>query len=160
MNIRPAGYPDFGEINKFMKMHTIILAKRGLQQVGKRLYGAKIAVMGLAYKKNINDPRESPAIKIIEELANLGARVRVYDPFVQSLATKAGVFVSAGSVEEALSGAECAIFLVDHDVFRGITLETVKGLMASPVVVDGKNLFEGGEGIVYLGIGKGGQDVQ
>ena len=111
--------------------------------------------MGLAYKKNINDPRESPAIKTIEELANLGAEVRVYDPFVQSLATKAGVFASVGSVEEALSGAECAVFLVDHDVFRGISMETVKGLMASPVVVDGKNLFEGGEGIVYLGIGKG-----
>ena len=155
MNIRPAGYPDFGEINKFMKMHVINLAERGLHQVGRRLYGAKIAVMGLAYKKNINDPRESPAIKIIEELANLGADVRVYDPFVQSLATKAGVFVSAGSIEEALSGAECAVFLVDHDLFRGISLETVKGLMASPVVVDGKNLFDGGEGIVYLGIGKG-----
>jgi UDP-N-acetyl-D-glucosamine dehydrogenase len=66
--------------------------------------------MGLAYKKNINDPGESPAFKVIEELANLGARVRVYDPFVQSLATKAGVFVSAGSVEESLSGAECAVF--------------------------------------------------
>ncbi len=144
-----------GEINEFMKMHVVNLAERGLQQVGRRLYGAKIAVMGLAYKRNINDPRESPAIKIIEELANLGAEVRVYDPFVPSLATKAGVFASAGSVEEALSGAECAVFLVDHDVFRGISLETVKGLMASPVVVDGKNLFEGGEGIVYLGIGKG-----
>jgi len=81
--------------------------------------------------------------------------VRVYDPFVPSLATKAGVFASAGSVEEALSGAECAVFLVDHDLFRGISMETVKGLMASPVVVDGKNLFDGGEGIVYLGIGKG-----
>ena len=144
-----------GEINEFMKMHVINLAERGLRKVGKRLYGAKITVMGLAYKKNINDPRESPAIKIVEELANLGADVRVYDPFVHSLATKAGVFTSVGSVEEALSGAECAVFLVDHDVFRGISVETVKGLMASPVVVDGKNLFAGGEGIVYLGIGKG-----
>jgi len=144
-----------GEINEFMKMHVVNLAERGLRQVGKRLYGAKIVVMGLAYKKNINDPRESPAIKVIEELANLGAEVRVYDPFVPSLATRAGVFASVGSVEEALSGAECAVFLVDHDVFRGISVETVKGLMASPVVVDGKNLFAGGEGIVYLGIGKG-----
>ena len=144
-----------GEINEFMKMHIINLADRGLRKVGKRLYRAKIAIMGLAYKKNINDPRESPAIKIIEELVNLGAEVRVYDPFVPSLATKAGVFVSVGSVEEALSGTECAMFLVDHDVFRGISVETVKGL-ASPVVVDGKNLFEGGEGIVLLGIGKGG----
>ena len=127
---------------------------QALRQVGKRLYGAKIAVMGLAYKKNINDPRESPAIKIIEELANLGADVRAYGPFVPSLATKAGVLASAGSVEEALPGAGCAVFLVDHNVFQGISVETVKGLMASPVVVDGKNLFAAGEGIVYLGIGK------
>ncbi len=68
-----------------------------------------------------------PCQQIIEELANLGAEVRVYDPFVPSLATKAGVFASVGSVEEALSGAECAVFLVDHDVFRGISMERVKG---------------------------------
>ena len=142
-----------GGINEFMKMHVVNLAELGLRQVGKRLYGARITVMGLASKKN--DPRESPAIKIIEELANLGAEVRVYDPFVPSIRTRAGVFTSVGSVEEALAGAECAVFLVDHGVFRGISVETVKGLMASPVVVDGKNLFAGGEGIVYLGIGKG-----
>jgi len=122
--------------------------------VGKRLYGVRIVVMGLAYKKNINGPQESPVIKIIEELVILRADVRVYDPFVPSLATKAGVFTSVGSVEEALSGAECVVFLVDHDVFWGISVETLKRLMALPVVVDGKNLFAGGEGIVYLGIGK------
>jgi len=144
-----------GKINEFMKMHVINLADRGLRKAGKRLYGAKVAVMGLTYKKNISDPRESPAIKIIEELVNLGAEVRVYDPFVPSLETKAGVFTSAGSVGEALAGAECAVFLVDHDCDRGISMERVKGLMASPVVVDGKNLFEGGEGVVLLGIGKG-----
>jgi len=144
-----------GEINEFMKMHVINLAEHGLREVGKRLYGSKVTIMGLAYKKNINDSRESPAIKIIEELVNLGAEVRVYDPFVLSLVTKAGVFTSVESGEAALSGADCAVFLVGHDVFRGISIETVKELMASPVVVDGKNLFAGVEGIVYLGIGKG-----
>ena len=131
-----------GEINEFVKMHVINLAERGLRQVGKRLYGAKIVVMGLAYKKNINDPRESPAIKIIEELANLGADVRVYDPFVPSLVTKAGEFASVGSVEEALFGAECAVFLVDHDVFWGISVETVKGF-------DGLAGGRGREELVY-----------
>jgi len=58
-----------GEINEFMKMHTVNLIEKGLRQVGKRVYGAKVAVMGLAYKKNINDSRESPSIKIVEELA-------------------------------------------------------------------------------------------
>ncbi len=79
----------------------------------------------------------------------------VYDPFVPSLATKAGRFASVMSVEEALTSAECVVFLVDHDVFREISVETVKGLTASPVVVDRNNLFENGEGIAYLGIGKG-----
>ena len=144
-----------GEINEFMKMHVINLAERGLRQVGKRLYGARITVMGLAYKKNINDPRESPAIKIIEELANLGAEVRVYDPFVPSIRTRAGVFTSAGSVEEALSGAECAVFLVDHDAFRKIDFECITNQMNCPVIIDCKNLFQKKKGVVYLSIGKG-----
>ena len=51
---------------------------------------------------------------------------------------------------------ECVAFLVGHDLFRRISLEKGKGLMALPVVVDGKNLFRGsGEGITYLGVGKG-----
>jgi UDP-N-acetyl-D-glucosamine dehydrogenase len=110
--------------------------------------------MGLAYKKNINDARESPAIKIIEELVNLGVDLRVYDPHVASLSTKAGLFTSASSAEEALAGADCAIFLVDHDEFREISTAMIRNLMASPVIVDGKNLFSGGKGIIYLGIGK------
>jgi len=138
-----------------MKIHTVNLVEVGLARVGKKIFGSTIVVMGLAYKKNICDARESPAIKIIEELHNLGANFRVYDPFVLSLKTKAGLFTSAGSIEEALMGADRAVFLVDHDKFRDISLEALKGLMASPVVVDGKNLFAGGEGVVYLGIGKG-----
>jgi UDP-N-acetyl-D-glucosamine dehydrogenase len=144
-----------GEINEFMKMHVVNLIEKGIRQVGKSLYGAKIAVMGLAYKKNINDPRESPAIKVIEELVNLGTEVRVYDPFVPSIQTKSGVFCSTWSIEEALAGADCAVFLVDHDMFRDISPQWMKGLMTSPVIVDGKNLFGEEEGIVYLGIGKG-----
>lgn len=57
--------------------------------------------------------------------------------------------------ENAFRG-EIWTFLVIHHLFKGISVETVKGLMPSPVVVDGKNLFAGVEGIVYLGIGKGG----
>ena len=144
-----------GEINEFMKMHTVNLIEKGLRQVGKRVYGAKVAVMGLAYKKNINDSRESPSIKIVEELANLGADVRVYDPFVPSLATKAGVFTSAESIEEALSGADCAAFLVDHDAFRRLDAGYIGSCMSTPVLVDCKNLFQQKDGIVYLCIGKG-----
>lgn len=91
--------------------------------------------MGLDYKKNIKDRWESPSIKIIGELANLGVGVQVYGPFVPSIRTKARVFDSVESVEEALCGADGVVIMGDHDVFQEISVETEKGLMSSPVVV-------------------------
>jgi len=143
-----------GEINEYMKIHVVNLVEKCLKKVDKRIYGSNVAVMGLAYKKNINDTRESPAINIIEELVRLGADVSVYDPYVKSLETNAGVFTSAVNLEDTLNGADCAVFLVDHDVFKEISLDVIKKSMSSPVFVDSKNIFGFKRGIVYLGIGK------
>ena len=79
-----------------MKVHAIDLANRPLNQVGKCHCGAKIAIMGIAYKKNIDNPKESPAIKIIKGFVNLGTNVQVYDPLVPSLTTKVGDIASVG----------------------------------------------------------------
>jgi UDP-N-acetyl-D-glucosamine dehydrogenase len=144
-----------GAINEFMKVHVVNLVEKGLRKVNKKIRGAKITVMGLAYKKNIDDARESPSIKIIEELVNLGAEIKVYDPYVKSIKTKVGEFYSEESVENALRGADCAVFVVDHDSFREMVMRRMRGLMKSPVVVDCKNTFDKGSGVVYLGIGKG-----
>lgn len=76
----------------------------------------KMHVINLAGGKNINDLRKSPAITVLEELANLGAEARVYGPFVPSIVTKVGSFASVWSVEEALTGAERGVFLMDHDM--------------------------------------------
>jgi len=145
----------YNEINGFMIIHVINLAERALRHVGKRLYGVNVTVIGLAFKKNINDSRESPAIKIVEELGNHWGRVLFYDTFTHSLMTKAGMYTSAGSVEVALSEAECTVFLVDHDVFQGISIQTVKWLIESPFVVDGMDLIEGGGEVECVGVGKG-----
>jgi len=146
-----------GEINEFMKMHVVNLVEKGLKQVDKKIYNAKVAVMGLAYKKNINDTRESPSIKIIEELIRLGADVRVYDPYVASIETNFGMFVSVENIEDALNNADCAVFIVDHDIFKEIN--NLDKLMNSIVVVDCKNIFGEDECINYLGIGKGSKIV-
>lgn len=143
-----------GEINEFMKMHTINLAEKGLKKVNKHVYGSRITIMGLAYKKNIPDTRESPSIKIIEELINLGAKVKVYDPFASSIKTKYGVFLSEANLESALSNADCAIFVIDHDLFKELKIENYCKLMASPVIIDCKNIYEDPANVVYLGIGK------
>lgn len=142
-----------GEINEFMKIHAINLLENGLKKVDKNIYGAKVGVMGLAYKKNIDDPRESPSIKIIEELVNLGAHVKVYDPHVRSIKTKAGEFYSEKVIEDALRDSDGAVFVVDHDRFKEITLERIKELMTSNVIVDCKNLFNDSKNCLVIGKG-------
>lgn len=144
-----------GEINEFMKAHTINLAEKGLRARGRKLLGSRVTVMGLAYKKNVNDPRETPAVQIIEELVRMGAKVKVYDPRVPSIKTAMGTFVSAKNIDESLNGSDCAIFLVDHDEFVELDIEVTSARMANPVIIDCKNMFSEKPGIVYLGIGKG-----
>lgn len=144
-----------GEINEFMRVHAVNLAEKGLKQIDKKMNGANVTVMGLAYKKNIDDARESPSIKIIEELVNRGAKVRVYDPYVRSIKTNAGEFYSEKSIEDGLMGADCALFVTDHDVFREMEMEQIREFSESLVVVDCKNLYEGDIQNNYFGIGKG-----
>lgn len=143
-----------GEINDFMKMHAINLAEQGLKNCGKTLFGAQVTLLGLSYKKNIDDVRESPSIKIIEELINLGAQVRVYDPFVQKIKTKCGDYISESSLEDSIRESDCLIFVIDHDQFKGLNLNEIVKTMRSPVIVDCKNIFSGSGDYVYLGLGK------
>ena len=143
-----------GEINNFMKTHAVNLVEDGLRKIDKKIYGSKIAVIGLSYKKNINDTRESPSIKIIEELVNLGANVKVYDPYSESIQTEVGVYYSEKSIKEVLTKTDCAIFVVDHDDFKTLEIESLIKLMNTPVIVDCKNIFKDVDQLIYLGIGK------
>jgi UDP-N-acetyl-D-glucosamine dehydrogenase len=143
-----------GEINTYMRMHVINLVGEALGQVRVPFQRATIAVMGLSYKKNIDDTRESPSLKILEELISLGADIRVYDPLVPVVTVSGREIRSAGSLEDALSGADCAVFIVDHDEFRKRTIASFVHLMKHRAVVDCRNIFEKPEGVIYFGIGK------
>jgi UDP-N-acetyl-D-glucosamine dehydrogenase len=143
-----------GEINTYMRMHVINLVGEALGRVRVPFPQAVIAVMGLSYKKNIDDTRESPSLKILEELISLGADIRVYDPLVRGVRVSGREFRSTATLEEALSGADCAVFLVDHDEFRKRTIASFAHLMRHKAVVDCRNIFEKPEGVVYYAIGK------
>ncbi len=142
-----------GEINEFMKIHAVNLVRNGLNTINKNISSSKIVVMGLSYKKNIPDTRESPSIKIIEELVSLGADVGVYDPFIEKIDTKMGTFTSTGSIDEALEGKDCAIFVVDHDIFKNIDINKLN-LMDEKVIVDCKNIFDPQGDYIYYGVGR------
>jgi UDP-N-acetyl-D-glucosamine dehydrogenase len=144
------------ELNDFMKMHVVNLVEKGLQTNGKSIRGSRIVVIGLSYKKSISDPAESPATRIIEVLVNLGGDVLAYDPYVRQIETAVGLFKSEARLETALEGADCAIFLVEHDSFKTMDAKHFKCVMSHPIVVDCMNVFrsEDMDSIVYFAVGK------
>ncbi|MBU7014641.1 MAG: nucleotide sugar dehydrogenase [Theionarchaea archaeon] len=141
-----------GEINDYMSMHAFYMILNALKG-RRRVEEAKVAVFGVAYKKNISDVRESPALRLIELLEEYRIEVVFHDPFVKEIRTRYGVMKGL-SLEDAARDADCVVFTVDHTVFKEIDLDHLKRVMRTPIMVDGKNVFDNPEGFHYYGIGK------
>ena len=144
-----------GEINTRMPHYVVERLSQAMDsKLGRALRGARILVLGVAYKKNIEDMRESPALKIIDLLQDRGCAVSYYDPHVPQLPEARRLARMAGTpsvaLEDIREGAfDAAILCTDHDSFDLKTL--LDGL---PLVVDTRNAF-GKAGIVDEKIVKG-----
>lgn len=139
------------EINSAMPAYTVDLLAHELQQKGKTLAGARIALLGLAYKRDVSDLRESPALAIREALEAAGAHVVSYDPFVPEGSS------AAESLEEALEGADAAIVATDHTVFHSLSPDLFLAQKVD-IVIDGRNILPKEQftarGIRFRGIGR------
>lgn len=144
------------EINDDMKIHVCNLIRKGLESMNIPIEHSNIAILGLSYKKNISDTRESPSITIIDEIISSGANIKVYDPYVKKIKTNSGIIYSETSFYDAIENSDCAVFLVDHDDFFGIEPTAMIEAMRNPVIVDCKNVFRSKDmkGFLYYGIGK------
>ena len=121
--------------------------------------GKTVAVLGLAFKPNTDDIREAPAIAIVQELLARGARVRAYDPEAMPWARE--VFADLECRPDAYAAAEGADVLVvvtEWNEFRNLDLERLRGLMARPVLVDLRNVYDPAKaralGFRYAGVGR------
>jgi UDP-N-acetyl-D-glucosamine dehydrogenase len=106
-----------GKVNHQMPYHCVAKAQRALNAAGLPVQGAAVAVLGVSYKAGVGDVRESPALKIVELLLELGADLRYHDPHVPELPEWG---LRSVSLDEALSGADLALIVtahpgVDHD---------------------------------------------
>jgi UDP-N-acetyl-D-glucosamine dehydrogenase len=148
-----------GEINDFMPVHVTNLLVTGLSMVNKKITESTITLLGVAYKRDISDTRESPARIIIEQIIDSGGKVKIYDPLAKEIETKYGVFKSENSTEDAVKDSDALTLLVDHKIFDEKLLSNLIRAIEKPVVVDCKNILKDGlEGIcedgIYFGIGK------
>ncbi len=106
-----------GHIDMMMPHRMTLKISSALNRQHKSIGGSKILFLGVAYKTNINDERESPALRIIDEVAKKGANVLYHDPYIPS--TKIGVtnFQSAALTKELLNGCDCVVITTNHNCF-------------------------------------------
>ena len=140
------------------KQRLSVIAK--LREFVPDLNGKKIAVWGLSFKPKTDDIREAPSLAIIAELQKLGASVTAFDPVSVQAAGKVlkGVTFTDTPLT-ALKGAHAVIVVTEWDLFRELDKEKMKSLMASPNVIDGRNMYDPSDfrslGFNYAGIGRG-----
>jgi UDP-N-acetyl-D-glucosamine dehydrogenase len=106
-----------GEINENMPYFVMSKLQRILNQRGKCLKGSTILVLGVTYKADIEDPRESPATKVMELLQNEGANLQYSDPYTPSLILKGQEYKSQQVNAELLQGSACTLILTAHSAF-------------------------------------------
>jgi len=105
-----------GEINSEMPRYWVEKVQDALNEAGKSVKGSRVLVLGVAYKKDIDDVRESPALDIIELLHQKGADVRYHDPHVPTFAYN-GVEMSSVDLDIALDEADCIVIATDHSAY-------------------------------------------
>lgn len=103
-----------GEINDHMPDHVVSMIQDSLNEDSKSLKDSKVLVLGAAYKKDIGDVRESPALKIIRKLLDKCAKVEYNDPFVPQLRLNGTTLRSVAISESKLKNADCIVIATDH----------------------------------------------
>ena len=113
------------------------LAKRAL---GGRLDGKRIAALGLSYKPDVNDFRESPSVEVVHLLHQAGAKVSCYDPF-KAAGSEQGLTCTA-SLSEAVAGADLVLLLVKHGDFLSIAPDTLAEMTTCRLILDTVNAWQ------------------
>lgn len=127
------------EVNDQRKVR---IAMKVIAACGGTVRGKTIAILGLTFKPNTDDMRESPSLEIIPSLQTAGATVRVYDPEGMHEAEKlltGAVFCK--DAYDAMTGADAVAILTEWNQFRNLDLKRMKTLLKSPVMVDMRNIY-------------------
>jgi UDP-N-acetyl-D-glucosamine dehydrogenase len=125
-----------GYINGQMPHFVATKVQNALNEVGKAVKGSKIVVYGVAYKRDIDDVRESPALDIIHLLQKRGAEISYVDPWIAEIRLENGML--RASEHDVVKTADCVVIVTDHKQFDYAAL-----LRDAPLIVDTRNALKG-----------------
>jgi nucleotide sugar dehydrogenase len=147
-------------VNDSMPYHVLDLLIDALNEHEKSLKNSKIVVLGLAYKENIGDTRESPSLILIKELKKRGAKILGIDPYVSNseIPYVSGDLISnTGTIKSAINGADVLVLMTEHSEFKSLDLKNWVKEMRTPILIDGRRIFQKEEvekyGFTYRGVG-------
>ncbi len=143
------------EANELQKERMVEKIQQMVGEVG----GKKIGVLGLSFKPNTNDIRESSAIAIIRRLLELGARVKAFDPAAIEEARAVLPEVEYGKdAYDVADGAEALVLVTEWNQFRRLDLSRIKALLKEPIFIDLRNVYDPAQmkrlGFRYCGVGR------
>jgi UDP-N-acetyl-D-galactosamine dehydrogenase len=141
-------------INDYMPKHVAEMAIKGVNEVGKVIKGSKVLIMGLTYKENVPDTRQSPVKEMVKELKEFGIDVYGYDPLLSSAEIN-GFGVKA--LDNLDMKMDCVIVAVAHDEFKKMEFEDIAKFMnVKPVLIDVRGMLNEeaakGKGFYYRGL--------
>ena len=145
------------DINAYQRRHVVLKLHEHLDG----LKGRTIALLGLAFKQDTDDMREAPSITIGDYLDDHGAIVRGYDPAAMDWAKRVMPYLElADNPYELVKDADAVIVLTPWNEFKNLDMDRIKSAMRTPVMIDGRNLYEPAEmkalGFIYSAMGRAG----
>ena len=135
------------------------MGRKVIAAMGGDVRGKCVAILGLTFKPNTDDMRDSPAIAVIQALQDAGATVRAYDPEGHEQAKKVLENVQyCDGAYQTMEGADALVILTEWNAFRALDLRRVKSLLSAPVLVDLRNIYNREQveaaGFAYTAVGR------
>jgi UDPglucose 6-dehydrogenase len=135
------------------------MADRIAEACGGDVAGKTLAILGLTFKPNTDDMRDSPSLSILPPLAEAGATIRVFDPEGMDEAKKLMPDLDyCADAYQAIEGADALVLLTEWNEFRALDLNRIKTLLSSPVIIDLRNIYQPQDmadaGFIYHSVGR------
>ena len=142
--------PAARAVNDSMPLRMVELLQKTLNAAGRKIEGARIAVLGYAYLEDSDDTRNSPSEILVRRLRELGAEVIIHDPWIAEY---------SGDLMARIKGCDAIVLMVAHSVYRSLDLNSLTTALRTPVLIDGRHVFNAAQaqtaGLTYRGIGAG-----
>ena len=130
------------ETNNSVPYFIASLAEREMKAAGKKVRGSRILVLGVTFKKNVNDTRNSPSKHLIKKLKDMGAEVFAHDPLVSDEEIEKRFCAKPLKDLRTAKNMDCVVMSTDHDIFRSLSMKDLKSFMRGvPVLIDGRMFY-------------------